>query len=83
MEQLKISVFNEMPSSKVLKVTGWTVEELSYLNSLLYQDMKKAITELLNKRNNGYGTVLHNGYGIYDVWVHGEAVMVEVGKSCD
>ena len=82
-QQLKIETASEMLSSKVLKITGFTVEELEYLNKLMYQDMKKAIANLLDKRNEGYGTVLHNGYGIYDVWVKGDAVMVEVGKSCD
>ena len=67
----------------IMSITGWTDEELHELGSMTYQDMKEKIMEVLDSRNGGIGTCWHNAYYIYQMWIHGDAVKVEIGNSSD
>lgn len=80
---LHYELFKNSYSTDVYKVTGFTEDELNELKQMDWRDMKKTVLEVLDKECNGIGTCWHNGYGVFQMWIAGDAVMVEIGKSCD
>ena len=83
MEPLTIESIYDTCATHVVKISGFTEEELHQLNSLGYKEFKEAVLEALDKRNGGLGTRWKYGYGVYLMWISDNAVMAEVGKSCD
>jgi hypothetical protein len=83
MEALKVEPVVENIGTRVMKITGWTDNELSELNSMEYREMIDKILEILDVRNLNMGTCWHNGYGVYTAWISGSTVFVEIGNSCD
>lgn len=81
--KLTIETFREGLGVRCLKLTGFTPEELSELNSMDYREMKEKILEIADDRNDGIGTCWARGYGVYNAWIRDNAVYVEVGNSCD
>jgi len=69
--------------TNMLKVTGFSEKELSELTSMDYREMIDTVLDMLDRRNNLLGTCLHNGYGVYTVWISGDTVNIEYGKTCD
>lgn len=68
------------------KISGLTDAELSELNSMDYRDMKDKIVEIADTRESnhrGIGTQWAMGYGIYNAYIKGKDVYVEVGSTCD
>lgn len=81
--KLKIETEHKRHGYQIKKVTGFTPFELDCLNRMPYQDMKQSALTMLDERNNGTGTVWHNGYGVYQMWVGADALFVEIGDNCD
>ena len=80
---LRIETHFNSYSTRTVRITGFTEEELSELNSMDYREMKETVLDMLDDRNCGQGTVWHNGYGVYGMWIRDGAVFVEIGTSCD
>jgi len=83
MEALKVTEFTRSTSTHTQKIDGFTDAELDYLNLIDYRDMKQYVLDELDKRNNKLGSTWHNGYGVYNVWIRGKSVYVEIGNTCD
>lgn len=64
---------------RVMKITGFTAEQMEKIKKLQYQDMVKYLAELLGNT----AVCWQNGYGWYTTWVSGDAVYAEIGTSCD
>jgi len=83
MEPLTIETIYHTCATRVVKISGFTEDELKYLNSLGYKEFKEAVLEALDKRNNGQGKRWKFGYGVFMMWISQNAVIAEIGKSCD
>ena len=85
-EALKVTVFYEGVGSKVMKVDGFSDEDLDDLRRMDYRDMKKQVLDALDACNNNLGTCWQNGNGVLSMYmngVHPKSIFVEIGKSCD
>ena len=85
-EALQVSVFYEGYGSKVMKIDGFSDEDLDELRRMDYRDMKKEVLEALDRYNGGLGTCWQNGNGVYSAYMNGQypkSIFVEIGKSCD
>ena len=80
---LKIEKHYNSYSTRTMKVTGFTKQELSELNSMDYREMMETVLDMLDDRNCGQGSAWHNGYGVYGMWIRNNTVYVEIGNSCD
>lgn len=80
---LNITTAQEDNRSRVMKITGLTEDELYELNEMDYREMIKKMVKILDERNGKIGTCWANGYGIFQMWIRGGAVYMEVGASCD
>ena len=69
--------------TQVKKITGFTDEEISELNSMDYREMKETVLNILDERNGNIGTCWACGNGVYQMWINDGAVFVEIGSSCD
>lgn len=83
MDALKVDRERQTNRTSIMRITGWTEQELEDLRHLHYQDMKNAVLEELDRRNGGLGTCWHNAYYVFQMWVRDDAVMVEIGNSSD
>lgn len=83
MEALKIETHYRNTGTDTMKVTGFTEEELSELNSMDYREMQEKVLEMLDTRNGNLGDCWKNGYGVYGMWIMNGAVYVEIGNTCD
>lgn len=83
MKSLNIEEREYMKDRKIVKVTGWQKSELSELKSMEHYEASEKLIEMLDSRNNGLGSRLHNGYGIYGVWFDNEAAYLNCGTTCD
>ena len=66
-----------------MKITGFNDGELSELKSMVHEEAKDKLLEMLDSRNNGTGTCWACGNGVYSLWFDEEAAYLNVGKSCD
>ena len=80
---LQIETAYKNSGTDTMKVTGFTEQELSELNSMDYRDMIDTVLEILDTRNNGIGSSWKCGYGVLLMWISNGAVFVEIGNSCD
>lgn len=80
---LDVSEFRVNTATRVMKINGFSEKEMSELNSMDYREMKETVLSALDQRNNGIGSVWHNGYGVYTVWINNGTVYAEIGNSCD
>lgn len=80
---LTVEKYREGVSVNVMKVTGFSEQELSELNSMEYREMIDTFLDILDQRNPKLGTCWHNGYGVFTVWINNWSVYAEIGKSCD
>lgn len=80
---LTITADRDNFSTRTMKITGFTEQELHELNSMDYRDMKETLLNIIDDRNKNTATCWHNGYGIYCAWIRDDAAYVEIGKSCD
>ena len=83
MERLKAEKFRDGLGVKTMKVTGFTAGELKELGSMEQSEMEEAVLNMLDTQGGGLGTQWKCGYGVYRVWLFGNAVLVEIGNSCD
>ena len=82
-EKLTVETAVERLATKVMKVSGFTEKELETFDRMDYRDMKEAVLAELDLRNQMLGTCWARGYGVYTMWLKDDAVMVEIGSSCD
>ena len=82
-EKLTVETAVERLATKVMKVSGFTEKELETFDKMDYRDMKEAVLAELDLRNKMLGTCWACGYGVYTMWLKDDAVMVEIGSSCD
>lgn len=82
-EPLKIKKSYSKIGTDIMEVTGFTDKELSELSSMDYREMKETVLDMLDRLNGNTGTCWHNGYGVYQMWIRGNAVFVEIGNTCD
>lgn len=66
-----------------VKITGFESGELGELKSMEHREAEQKLVEMLDSRNDGEGTRLACGYGIYGLWFDNEAAYLSVGNSCD
>ena len=83
MERLKVETDRYGMGVNVMKVSGFTNQELKELGSMEQGEMEESVLNMLDKRNGNTGTCWKRGYGVYRMWMHGGAVYVEIGSSCD
>lgn len=83
MERLKVETDRYGMGVNVMKVSGFTNQELKELGSMEQGEMKESVLNMLDERNGNTGTRWKCGYGVYRMWMHGDAVFVEIGSSCD
>lgn len=83
MQALQIEDYRRNIATTVKKITGFSTKELSELNSMDYREMKECVLNTLDRRNNGIGSVWHNGYMVFTAWIRDGAVFLEVGNNCD
>lgn len=74
-------------STDTWEITGLTDAELSELNSMDFREMKQKALDIADTREHDHpvknlGTVWHNGYGVYNTYIRGKVLCVEVGKNC-
>lgn len=81
--KLEIHESNRSCGSRTMRITGFNREELIEFKLMTYQEMEKDVLDALDIRNNGLGTQWHNGYGVYQMWIAGDSVFVDIGDSCD
>ena len=67
----------------MVKVSGFSENELSELKSMEHMEAKEKLIDMLDSRNQGEGTRLACGYGMYGLWFDNEAAYMNVGSSCD
>jgi len=85
-EPFKISLFNHGLGVNVMKVKGFTPEEVAKISMMSIPERTKAVLDALDKRNGNTGTCWHNGYGVYSVYTllnYPTCVFVEIGSGCD
>ena len=70
-------------SMDTMKITGFTDGELSELKSMEHYESKDALLNMLDRRNNGLGSIRLRGYGIYGLWYDNDAAYLNIGTSCD
>ena len=46
-------------------------------------ELEETVLDMLDRRNGNTGTCWKCGYGVYRTWMHGDAVYMEIGSSCD
>lgn len=83
MERLKIETDRIGIGVKIMKISGFTNHELNELGSMEQGELKETVLDMLDQRNGNTGTCWQCGYGVFRTWMHGEAVYMEVGSSCD
>lgn len=66
-----------------IRISGFKDGELNELKSMEHMEAKEKLIEMLDDRNNGEGTALACGYGIYGMWFDNEYAYMNVGSSCD
>ena len=59
------------------EIRGFTLKELDELKSMEYRDLLDTIVEILDDRNDGFGTVLRCVIGIYHVGFGDDAVLIK------
>ena len=66
------------------EISGFTDDELVMLAGMRSQEALDWILEQLDERNEGIGTVWHNGYGIhyFQIRMSNQTVLVVTGASC-
>lgn len=83
MERLKIETDRYGMGVNVQKITGFAGRELKELGSMEQRELEEAVLDMLDRRNGNTGTCWKRGYGVYRTWMHGDAVYMEVGSSCE
>ena len=83
MGRLKIEVDRIGIGANIQRISGFTNQELKELGSMEQSELKEAVLDLLDRRNGNTGTCWKCGYGVYRTWMHGDAVYIEIGNSCD
>ena len=80
---LTIETAYKNTDTDTMKITGFTEQELSELNSMSYRDMIDTVLGILDNRNGCIGSCWKCGYGVLQMWISNGAVFVEIGNSCD
>lgn len=83
MERLKIETYRRGMGVNTMRVCGFTKQELKELGSMEQSELEETVLDMLDERNGNTGTCWKCGYGVYRVWLCGDAVFVEIGSSCD
>ena len=83
MGKLNVELHYKNNSTDIMRVIGFTEQELSELNSMTYHEMKETVLDALDKRNSGLGSQWKCGFGVFQMWISNGAVYVEIGNSCD
>ena len=83
MDALKIVNDRTGMGVSIKKITGFTTRELNELGSMEHDEFREKVLDMLDRRNNGTGSCWQCGYGVYQMWISGDAVYAEVGNSCD
>ena len=83
MEKLKVEKSRYTSGLNNVRISGFADGELEELKKLSHEDARQRLIEMLDERNNGEGTCLACGYGIYGLWFDNEFAYMNVGTSCD
>lgn len=83
MDRLKVETHRYGMGVNTMKISGFTNQELKELGSMEQSELGDAVLDILDRRNGNIGTRWKCGYGVYRTWMHGDAVFMEVGASCD
>lgn len=83
MGRLKIETDRPGIGVNVMKISGFTNQELKELGSMEQRELEETVLDMLDRRNGNTGTCWKCGYGVYRTWMRGDAVYMEVGSSCD
>lgn len=75
--ELKTELFRQNASTQCIRITGFSENELSELNSMDYREMKETIIDMLDRRNDKLGS-RWVGRGFLSAWINNGAVFVEI-----
>lgn len=81
--KLKVEKIPCSGSLDTMKITGFADGELAELKNMPHREAGERLLEMLDKRNDGIGTMWHNGYGVWSHWFDEEAAYVNIGRNCD
>ena len=81
--KLNIEKKSYSPGLDAIKITGFSEGELSELKSMEHKEAEQTLLDMLDHRNNNYGSALACGYGVYGLWFDNEAAYMTIGNSCD
>lgn len=80
---LNVERFRKGLGVDVIRVSGFTADELYDLRHMDYRDMKMVIIQELNKRNNRLGSqyMKHGVYHMYENQAYPDSIFIEVGTD--